>query len=638
MTDKCKPDISRHAWRSCLPVAPALAALMVALPAASPPAYAAEVLHNVQVSRLTAGYTSRRGGSGGSPYNLSCSEGYVLIGVNVRSGSLIDRLQGICSRVTSAGNWTGSRVVTGSAGGSGGSASYRLCPSGYAVNGFDGRSGSYLNQLILVCSKLVSSGTIDRSRSVRLQAVGSSGGNAFTTTTSSRPARSIVGKAGAFVDSIQLGTETNSPVISRSQIDAALSGATSVLKTDAGANDVACDVRLQRSGRVRIEPSNGMWNISSSSEINKACDLLGFAVVTNQISYCSGIGSNIIGCARPGCMVVVPFGSGAARNNLWAHEFGHTRALPHRNGSENVMNPVITTAGKINSGECSNYRSPVLSFFFGFLPAEEGGGEQLSLQEFVSRGFVHGVPYEEAVAYGPSAVPELISILRDPQQESNWSVAATMLAMLDDPRGVDAVIEFIEKSNATDPRSERAWARRNAVLSLGYSAGRGNKKTMRYLQESLEPDIWKKRNLRGAQGARPTLVKTEEDDVEISEEVDLDEELTEMAVAGLALTGKPEARKAMDAYARAPGRNARQKTLVAELLPEHAKISSKGIKAYDNERRARAADRAEAAKREAEYRKAMKAQGNKGKPAGDAGFERGSKPPMPDDGDKPGQG
>jgi hypothetical protein len=501
------------------------------------------------------------------------------------------------------------------------------------MNGFDGRAGSYINQLILVCSRLTSSGRLDTSQSTRLRSIGGSGGNAFTTTTCSRPARSIIGKAGSYINSIEFACESSSPVMSRSQIDSALAGATTVLQTDSGASDVACDVRARRTGRVRIEPSNGLWNISSGTEMNRACDLLGFGVVTNQITYCGKYGSSIIGCARPGCMVVVPYGSGSRRNTLWAHEFGHTRALPHRWGSAyNLMYPTNYGGGNINSFECLAYTNPVTSFFFGFLPEEESNQENVSLQEFVSRTFIHGIPYEKAVAYGPDAVPQLIRILRDPQQEDKWSTAATMLAMIDDPRGVDAVIEFIENSNATDPSSMSAWARRNAVLSLGYSAGKGSgKKSLQYLQESLEPGAWKKRNIRGAQGPKPRVFKTDEGEVEIDEEVSLDEELTEMAVIGLALSGRPEARKALDNYARAPGRTKREKVLVDNALREHAEIGKKGIRAYDRERIARARDREEAARREAEYRK--NAQG-KGKPAGDVPFEKPSKPPLPDAADK----
>lgn len=595
------------------------------------PVYA-EVVHSLQMSRLTPSSTLRRGGSGGWNYNLSCSEGWVLVGVNARAGSWLDRIQGICSRVTSSGAWTGSRSNTSSAGGPGGTATSRLCPSGYAINGFDGRAGGYIDQLIVVCSRLTSSNSIDGARSIRLPAIGGSGGSAFTTTTCSRPARSIVGKAGTAVDSIEFACES-SPVMSRSQIDSALAGATSILKSDSGANDVACDVRTRRTGRVRIEPSNGLWNISSSTEMDKACGLLGFGVVTNQITYCDGFGSSFVGCARPGCMVVVPYGSGSGRSTLWAHEFGHTRALPHRNGSGNIMNWSISIndgGTLINSGECSAYVNPVTSFFFGFLPGEEGDDAKMSLQDFVSQTFVHGIPYEKATAYGPEVVPELIGILRDAKQEDKWSTAATMLAMIGEPQGVDAVIEFIEKADATDPSSLSAWARRNAVLSLGYSAGKDTgTKPLQYLQDSLQPEAWKKRGLRDAKGPQPRILKTDEDDIEIDEETGLDEELTEMAVIGLALSGRAEARKALENYTRAPGRSQRDKALADNALREHAKVSNKGIRAYDNERISRASERAAAAKREAEYRKKAK-----GKANGDIEFEDAVEPALPDSADE----
>jgi len=471
-----------------------LGGVLVAFAAVSFPAFS-QTVHNVQVTRLTPDSTLRKGGSSGSQYNLSCSDGEVLVGVNARAGNVVDRVQGVCTRVTSTGAWTGSLRFTGSAGGSGGSTRNRRCPSGYALSGFSGRSGSLIDRLVLECTRLSSDGSFNTNQRQNLAGIGGSGGTAFSKTRCSRPARSIVGKSSAFIHSFELACESRTPEMTRGQIDAALNGADSILRQDSGANDVACDVDLRRSGRVRIEPSNGLWNVSSSSEMNRACDLLGFAVVTDRITYCSGIGSSIIGCARPGCMVVVPFGSGVNRNQLWAHEFGHTRALPHRSGSNNIMNPSVNGGTGVNSSECGNYRNPVLSFFFGFLPAEEQAAENLSLQEFVSQAFIHGVPFEQAVAYGPSAVPELIKILKDPKQAANWSNAATMLAMIDEPSGVDAVIDFIEDSD-TEEDSPEAWARGNAMLSLGYSASKGsNKKAMQYLEESLEPGIWQKRKV-----------------------------------------------------------------------------------------------------------------------------------------------
>ncbi len=584
------PFALRVLFRAGLAAVIAIAISGGTAPFTAEPAFALN--HYIKVSRMTPSSTARRGNTSGPLFNQTCLEGMVLIGIEARAGSLVDSVRGICSRITSTGNWTGATSRTGRAGGGGGSTRTRMCPQNYAISGFSGRSGTFIDRLQFECSRLGSNGTITTQRQV-LPSVGGSGGSAFSTTRCSRPARAMVGTASAYIHSFELACETNSPVMTTSQINNALSGATNILRTDSGASDVSCDTRLYRSGRVNIEPSNGMWNISSGSEMNRACGLPGFAVVTSRITYCSGFGSNIVGCARPGCMVMVPgVAAGAATSQLWAHEFGHTRALGHRDGTGNIMNSSINNGGRLNNAECGAFNNPVTNFFFSFLPAEEHDLSSMSLDEFAEKQFFHGVPYEAAEVYGKKAVPELIKMLRDTNQAEKWSNAATLLAMLDDPRGVDAVIDFIDKVDAGDQNSLPARARANAVLSLGYSAAKGkNPKSMRYLMDSLEDDAWQKRGVRNARGLRTGA----EPDMEIEEGVD--EELTEYAVAGLALSGQPAAEPRLREFANANGRSAEMKNFVETALFEHAQVRKVGLARYDQDRRARALERSQAEER-----------------------------------------
>ena len=242
--------------------------LAVAAPTA-PSAYAVD--HNVTVSRLTPISTARRGNTSGAQYNLTCPEGRVLIGVQARQGSLVDSVRGICRPITNTGTWTGSNFTTGRAGGSGGSETIRMCPTNFALSGFSGRSGTYIDRLVLECTRLGSNGTLNTNQRMLLPAIGGGGGSSFSLTRChNRPARAISGTASTFLRSFEFACESNSPVMTTNQITNALNGATNIVRTDSGAADVACDTRMRRAGRVRIEPSNGMWNISSLSEMNRA--------------------------------------------------------------------------------------------------------------------------------------------------------------------------------------------------------------------------------------------------------------------------------------------------------------------------------------------------------------------------------
>ncbi len=546
--------------------------------------------HSMQIARLTSDSTQRRGGSGGFSYNLSCASGQVLIGVAAHAASWVDNVSGICIDVTATGNWSGASTTTAAAGGPGGSAATRTCPSDFAISGFSGRAGGLIERLVLECTRLGPNGTFNTSVARQtLSAIGGTGGTAFSLSRCTNPARAIVGKSGAFVDSIEFGCEDSSPLMTSSQIDAALAGATNILRTDSGSGDVAADVRLLRSGRTLIQPSNGLFDIGSSDELDAACGLTGFGVVTSSISFCSGLGSSIVGCAKPGCLIVVPVSGASSRDQLWAHEFGHTRALPHRSGTGLVMNPSLNGGTLINIEERDAYTNPVTAFFFSFLSAEDSGPPAKDVQEFIARSYIHGVPYEQAAAFGPAAVPELIAALRDARREASWSIAATTLAIIGEPVGVDAVIEFIRDPGAGDMTPERAWARGNAVLSLGYAANKGNPRALQYLAESLDPAAWARRGARGARNAQA---------VEPGEEPESSEDqLSERAAFGLALSGRPEARAALESRLRGPGSTAGQLRAFNMALAEHAKIAGRGLRGYDEERRARAVDRAAAAQR-----------------------------------------
>ena len=212
---------------------------------------------------------------------------------------------------------------------------------------------------------------------------------------------------------------------------------------------------------------------------------------------------------------------------------------------------------------------------------------RMPLQQFAAETFFHGVPFEDVLAYGPAAVPELIAILGDPGREAQWANAAVMLAMLADPRGVDAVLAFIRDPGAGAITPYREWVRGNAVLALGYAANEGrNRAALQYLEEGLRPGAWARRGVRGAQGRPPP--RAPDADVEEEEEEDpalnVDGWLTNQALVGLALSGTPEGRRALEQFRNAPGLRPRKRGVIDSLLQEQQRISQQGLRAYDQGR------------------------------------------------------
>jgi hypothetical protein len=97
-------------------------------------------LYSVASAPLQLG--AAHGGSGGSAYSLDCAGSSVAVGLNVRGGSNVDQIQVICQTVTGSTRTFGAAILTGAAGGTGGSPATLSCPAGYVLTGLTGRIGS----------------------------------------------------------------------------------------------------------------------------------------------------------------------------------------------------------------------------------------------------------------------------------------------------------------------------------------------------------------------------------------------------------------------------------------------------------------------------------------------------------------
>jgi hypothetical protein len=147
--------------------------------------------------------------------------------------------------------------------------------------------------------------------------------------------------------------------LSDANADTILQAASNVLQTDddgAGPNDVACLMQFTRQGRVTAF-DDGDGSIDSAADFNAVIALPGVVKVVNQINWCSAIGFNIIGCApTPGSSLVVVRFTANQEGILWAHEYGHTRGLPHNTATTAIMNPTIaTTRTMVTPSECATF-------------------------------------------------------------------------------------------------------------------------------------------------------------------------------------------------------------------------------------------------------------------------------------------
>ena len=198
------------------------------------------------------------------------------------------------------------------------------------------------------------------------------------------------------------------------------------------------------------------------------------------------------------------------------------------------------------------------------------------LDNFVKQTYIHGVPFQQARALGPGAVPKLIKMLSNKRYEKHWANVVVTLGFIGDNRAVDPMIKFITQSRAATISQNNIVAKRSAVMSLGYIVNKtGNKKAFDFLAKSLEPNIWRTRKVTW----RTRLIKPGV----------RDKSLTKMAVLGLAVTGKKEAADVLKKF-KLSAKYKNNKTLYIKNMPqiidssiqEHKSIKSQGLLKYYN--------------------------------------------------------
>ena len=166
-------------------------------------------------------------------------------------------------------------------------------------------------------------------------------------------------------------------------------------------------------------------------------------------------------------------------------------------------------------------------------PTLGASASALPIREFARQTFIHGVPYEEAGRYDGSAVPVLLNMLEDPEEEPHWANIVITLGMIGDERSVDPLIGFLSKEEQEPLSHARYTAKSSVPMALGYLVNKsGNKKALAYLKDHVYPDSWGQDQLKWQS---PYHANKEA----------RDQQLSTMAVLGLALSGHPEAKETL---------------------------------------------------------------------------------------------
>ncbi|RBP46537.1 matrixin [Roseimicrobium gellanilyticum] len=342
-------------------------------------------------------------------------------------------------------------------------------------------------------------------------------------------------------------------------------------------DDFTANIRFEQSGPIDTVSSNGVVN---SAEDFRALSRLGRnVVVVDAINYCGGYIPGVVGCAPvPGSfMAVVRYGS--LEGMIWAHEFGHNCGLNHRDHSTALMHPQIGSAHKsLNQHERDKFEQKVASgrsrSVQSASESERDGAPPSSAQEYLDRVYLHGVPYAHVEGFGPQHIPALKAALNSPNRLHSWSNAVVGLAAIATPESVEAVLSFVRANNVS-VSSGSYQVKRTAVMALGYAVQKASTsqdpvyrearaKALAQLQQAASGSYWRSRvggTARSVSGADPT------------------EGLVTSALAGLALSGAPEAAAFFENASRGTGRSVGDDP-IAEARKEYAKVKAQGVRSY----------------------------------------------------------
>jgi len=105
------------------------------------------------VASATEWSTPTFGGSGGTrSYNLDCGRGAVMVGLTYKSGSWIDEIGVVCRKVSSSTGRLGEEFTRGPVGGAGGDPRISKCVSGGVLGSvLDVQWGNFVNHVVLGC-------------------------------------------------------------------------------------------------------------------------------------------------------------------------------------------------------------------------------------------------------------------------------------------------------------------------------------------------------------------------------------------------------------------------------------------------------------------------------------------------------
>ena len=190
------------------------------------------------------------------------------------------------------------------------------------------------------------------------------------------------------------------------------------------------------------------------------------------------------------------------------------------------------------------------------------------ISDFVRGIHVEGSSYDAAKAYTSEDLGILLDMLQRVDDAQYWPNITMVLGATGDPAMVQPLINCVHGRDGYTGWSTAVYrGRASAITALGYLVHEsGNVSAMKYLLESVDPQIWIQREI-------PWLLARDN-----AERVRV--QLSTSAILALALTGQEDAANRLHELMATEGVPARLRQVAESVLPDWERINESGLSAY----------------------------------------------------------
>jgi hypothetical protein len=185
----------------------------------------------------------------------------------------------------------------------------------------------------------------------------------------------------------------------------------------------------------------------------------------------------------------------------------------------------------------------------------------VDLRTFVTSIYAHGLPYADAHAYGPDAVPALVAMLNDRSLEAYWANIVVTLGFIEDASAVQPLMDFMKRQ--TGPISPDAFRAILSVLpAVGQIAYRGDPTALQIITDFVDPGSYRSYGI-------DFVYSRYHDDA-------IGEVLGRANIMALGVSGRPEALALLKQMSADPALRPAWKSEVTNAIDVNVKMSTLG--------------------------------------------------------------